>query len=63
VHYLDAHDPTGELKLLEARRHGVEYGVEHFVTSAASRGAEGHNEGARDFRLLVREVDAVSGAK
>jgi len=31
VHYLDAHDPTGELKLLEARRHGVEYGVEHFV--------------------------------
>jgi len=38
VHYLDAHDPTGELKLLEARRHGVEYGVEHFVTSAASRG-------------------------
>ena len=59
VHYLDAHDPTGELKLLEARRHGVEYGVEHFVDErGVAWWLKVTNEGARDFRLLVREVDA-----
>jgi oligopeptidase B len=58
VHYLAADDPTAELTLLEARRHGIEYGVEHFVDE------QGHawwlkvtNEGATDFRLLVRRVD------
>ena len=59
VHYLRADQPTMPLRALELRRHGVEYGVEHFT------GAEGHgwwlkvtNEEATDFRLLVRRVDA-----
>ena len=58
IHYLSAHDPTGTLRLLEARRNGIEYGVEHF------RDATGRdwwlkitNEGATDFRLLVRRVE------
>ena len=58
VHFLDAHDPTGALTLLEARRHGVEYGVEHFVDeNGVAWWLKVTNEGARDFRLLAREVD------
>jgi oligopeptidase B len=58
VHYLDAQEPTGELTLLEARRHGIEYGVEHFVDDrGVAWWLKVTNEGARDFRLLVREVD------
>jgi len=58
VHYLDAHDPTGDLTLLEVRRHGIEYGVEHFVDDqGVAWWLKVTNEGARDFRLLVREVD------
>jgi oligopeptidase B len=58
VHYLDAHEPTARLMLLEARRHGVEYGVEHFVDDrGVAWWLKVTNEGARDFRLLVREVD------
>ena len=58
VHYLDAHDPTGELRLFEARLHGIEYGVEHF-RDASGRGwwLKVTNEGATDFRLLVRRVE------
>jgi oligopeptidase B len=59
VHYLDAHDPTGALTLLEARRHGIEYGVEHFVDDAGvAWWLKVTNEGATDFRLLARRVDA-----
>jgi oligopeptidase B len=58
VHYLDAHDPTGALTLLEARRHGVEYGVEHYVDqSGVAWWLKVTNEEAMDFRLLAREVD------
>jgi oligopeptidase B len=58
VRYLDAHDPTGALTLLESRRHGVEYGVEHFVDErGVAWWLKVTNEGARDFRLLVREVE------
>lgn len=54
VHYLDAKNPTGEFAVLEPRRHGIEYGVEHFID-------ENHrpwwlkitNEDATDFRLLA----------
>jgi oligopeptidase B len=57
VLYLDAHEPTGELTLLEARRHGIEYGVEHFVDDQGDAWwLKVTNEGARDFRLLVRKV-------
>jgi oligopeptidase B len=58
VHYLAADDPAGELKLLEARRHGIEYGVEHFVDGlGVAWWLKVTNEGATDFRLLVRQVD------
>jgi oligopeptidase B len=57
VHFLDAHRPTDTLQLVEARRHGIEYGLEHFVD------AQGRawwlkitNEDATDFRLLARPV-------
>jgi len=44
--------------MLEARRHGIEYGVEHF-TDTTGRGwwLKVTNEGATDFRLLARPVD------
>jgi oligopeptidase B len=58
VHYLDAHDPTAALTLLEARRHGIEYGVEHFVDErGVAWWLKVTNEGAMDFRLLAREAD------
>ncbi len=58
MHYLAADDPTSELTMLEARRHGVEYGVEHFVDErGVAWWLKVTNEGATDFRLLVREVD------
>ena len=60
VRYLDANDPTGPLVVLEARRHGVEYAVEHF-TDAQGRGwwLKMTNEGATDFRLLARLVTGI----
>ena len=58
VHYLDARNPTGELTLLEARRHGIEYGVEHFIDHrGVAWWLKVTNEGAMDFRLLAREVE------
>ncbi len=59
VLYLRADEPTGELTLLEPRRHGIEYGVEHF-TDALGRAwwLKITNEDATDFRLLARQVDA-----
>jgi oligopeptidase B len=57
VHYLRADQPTSALTLLEGRRHGVEYGVEHF-TDGNGRGwwLKITNEDATDFRLLARLV-------
>ena len=61
VLYLRADEPTGELTLLEPRRHGIEYGVEHF-TDGAGRGwwLKVTNEEATDFRLLTRLVESGS---
>jgi oligopeptidase B len=58
MHYLAADDPTSELTLFEARRHGIEYGVEHFVDErGVAWWLKVTNEDATDFRMLVREVD------
>ena len=64
VRYVRADDPTGELRILEERRHGIEYGVEHF-TDASGRGwwLKVTNEDATDFRLLARASRATSGAR
>ncbi len=58
VHFVPADQPTMPLRVLELRRHGIEYGVEHF-TDAAGRGwwLKVTNEDAIDFRLMVRRVD------
>ena len=58
VLYLRADDPTGELTLLEPRRHGIEYGVEHY-RDERGRGwwLKVTNENATDFRLLARLVE------
>jgi oligopeptidase B len=58
VWYLRAEQPTSELLMLEERRHGIEYGIEHF-TDARGRGwwLKVTNEEATDFRLLARLVD------
>jgi oligopeptidase B len=58
VRYLRAGNPTSELRVLEERRQGIEYGVEHF-TDAAGRGwwLKVTNEDATDFCLLARPVD------
>ncbi|MHB8378758.1 MAG: S9 family peptidase [Acidimicrobiales bacterium] len=57
VRYLDANDPTAPLVVLERRRQGIEYGVEHF-TDAQGRGwwLKMTNEGATDFRVVARLV-------
>src|SRR5487761_2134588 len=61
VRYLAADSPTGELAVLEARRHGVEYGVEHFTDAAGRRWwLKVTNEDATDFRLLARPCGASS---
>ena len=58
VHYLDANHPTSDFTMLEARRQGIEYGIEHF-TDAMNRGwwLKVTNEDATDFRLLARLED------
>ena len=58
VHYLAADNPTAALTLLEARRPGIEYGVEHFVDDrGVAWWLKVTNEDATDFRLLTRRVD------
>jgi oligopeptidase B len=58
VHYLDAGEPTSPLTLLEARRLGIEYGVEHFIDHAGvAWWLKVTNEDATDFRLLARRVE------
>jgi len=59
VRYVRADQPTSDLMLLEARRQGVEYGVEHF-TDAKGDGwwLKITNEHATDFRLLAQRVAA-----
>ena len=55
--YLAADDPTAQLQVLEARRPGIEYGVEHFSeASGTAWWLKITNEDALDFRLLARRV-------
>ncbi len=58
VRFLDANNPTASLEVLEARRTGVEYDVEHWHDSAG-RGwwLKVTNDDATDFRLVAREDD------
>jgi oligopeptidase B len=57
VRYVPADEPTGDLHVLEARRHGIEYGVEHFVDAQGTAWwLKVTNEDATDFRLLARPV-------
>ncbi len=57
VRYVPADEPTGDLHVLEARRHGIEYGVEHFVDAEGTAWwLKVTNEDATDFRLLARPV-------
>ena len=55
VRYLLADEPTGTFLVFEERRHGIEYGVEHFVDAQGRRWwLKMTNEDATDFRLLAR---------
>ena len=52
--WLPADDPTGDLRLGEPRRSGIEYGLEHAVDASGQRWwLKLTNEDATDFRLLV----------
>jgi oligopeptidase B len=55
VRYLPAGEPTAPLALLESRRAGIEYGIEHH-RDRSGRGwwLKLTNEDATDFRLLAR---------
>jgi oligopeptidase B len=60
VRWLPADQPEAPLVLLEERRSGIEYGVDHYVDA---HGVEWWlkvtNEDATDFRLLARRTDAA----
>ena len=59
VRYLNADEPTSALSLLEGRRQGIEYGVEHFRDGNDRRWwLKITNEDATDFRLLARLHEA-----
>ena len=56
VRVLDADDPTGDFRVIEPRRQGIEYGVDHDRGDPAT-GRPGRflivtNDGAEDFRLM-----------
>jgi oligopeptidase B len=52
VRVLDATDPTGEFSIIEPRRQGVEYSVDH----AGEHFFIVHNDGAADFELAKAPV-------
>ncbi|MGC2486191.1 MAG: S9 family peptidase [Acidimicrobiales bacterium] len=57
VRFVPADDPTADLRVLAARRHGIEYGVEHFVDeTGVAWWLKITNEDATDFRLLARPI-------
>ena len=60
IHFVRADTPTSPLSMLEIRRQGIEYAVEHF-TGRSGRGwwLKVTNEGATDFRLMAAPVDAL----
>ncbi len=58
VRYLLADRPTEPLEVLEARRPGIEYGVEHLIAADGTRWwLKITNEDATDFRLLGRPIE------
>ena len=66
VRVLDADDPTGDFSVVEARRQGVEYSVDHDrgdpTTGRAPRFLVVTNDGAEDFRLMEAPEDAPGRA-
>ena len=56
VRYLSADDPGGELRTVEPRRHGIEYGLTHH----GDRFYIVTNDGAPNFRLVSAPADAPS---
>ena len=52
--YLRSDDPTGEPRLIEARRPGIEYSVDH----QGDRFVILTNDGARNFRLMSAPIDS-----
>jgi oligopeptidase B len=53
---LPAHEPLGDFKVFEPRRHGIEYQIEHL----GDRFYILTNEDAQNFRLMQTPVDASS---
>ncbi|HVC68506.1 MAG TPA: S9 family peptidase [Acidimicrobiales bacterium] len=66
VRILDADDPTGGFTVVESRRHGVEYSVDHDrgdpETGRSARFLIVTNDGAEDFRLMAAPEDAPGRA-
>lgn len=61
IRFLDANDATSPLQLLEERRHGIEYGVEHYTAKDGQQWwIKVTNEGALDFRALASPVESLS---
>jgi oligopeptidase B len=61
VRLLDASDPAGEFTIVAPRRPGVEYGVEHQITSdGTDRLLILHNDGALNFELAQAPVSDPS---
>lgn len=62
---LEAHDPTGEFRVVWPRREGVEYTVEHAVLPSDTGQRDvlviTHNDGALDFEVVVADVPAPGG--
>jgi oligopeptidase B len=62
VRVLDADDPEGTFRVIEPRRHGIEYSVDHDLgdsgTGRPSRFLIVTNDGAEDFRLMEAPDDA-----
>jgi oligopeptidase B len=66
VRFLDADDPTGAFAVVEPRRHGIEYSVDHDrgdpATGRPARFLIVTNDGAEDFRLMEAPEDTPGRA-
>ena len=64
VRVLDADDPDGEFRVIEPRRHGIEYSVDHDrgdpTAGRPPRFLIVTNDGAEDFRLMEAPDDTPS---
>lgn len=57
VRWIDADEPHADFAIIDERRHGIEYAVEHYVSASGERfWVKTTNEDAMDFRLMVRRV-------